>query len=228
LDRILRVEWGWNIWRGVCIAGVALLVISRPLAAQDPGNSPAIKVELTPMLGYRTNMSLTTEPGVDGVTSEIVFRDSPAYGVAVGFRSHDIDVVEFRWSRQDTRMLSVGPIALPPSQRVTINQFHMDCSHEYVVDEWPAWVRPYIMASVGATHISGAESLGSLTRFSFGIGTGIKFFPTRQVGFKVQAEWLPIWITHQTRAFCSGGCIIRFSGQVISQGEVTMGPVFRF
>src|SRR4030095_1200693 len=133
---------GWNIWRGVCNAGVALLLISRPLAAQDRGNPPALKVEITPMFGYRTNMSLTTEPGLEGETSQIVFRDSPAYGVAVGIRSHDEDVVEFCWSRQDTRMLDTAPIVVPSGQRVTINQFHLDCSHEYVVDEWPVWVRP--------------------------------------------------------------------------------------
>ena len=205
-----------------------LLLISCPLAAQDRIEPRLWSIDVTPQIGYRTSMNFIAEPDVDGVRPRFVLNSSPSFGVGAGIRYNDEDLVEFRWARQDTQMYISSPLIAPFRQRVTLDQFHLDCSHEYVVDEWPVWVRPYIMASVGATHVSGAESLGSLTRFSFGIGTGIKFFPTRQIGFKVQAEWLPIWITHQTRAFCSGGCIIRFSGQVISQGEVTMGPVFRF
>jgi hypothetical protein len=166
-------------------------------------------------------MGFTSDPGEDGVVSEFSFRNSPAYGFAVGFRAHDEDVVEFRWSRQDTK---IGPTG----ERVILNQFHLDCSHEYIVDEWPAWARPYIMASVGATHISSTTNLASATRFSFGLGAGIKIFPSPRFGFKVQAEWLPLWITQKATAVCSGGCLVRFSGQLASQGEVTAGPVFRF
>jgi opacity protein-like surface antigen len=190
--------------------------MSQALAAQHPSDSDRLQLEVTPLFGYRTNMSFKTDPDADGITSKFVFDASPAYGFAIGFRSHDEDVVEFRWSRQDTR---TGWI---------LNQFHLDCSHEYVVDEWPAWARPYIMASVGATHISNTTNFPVVTRFSFGLGAGIKIFPSPRVGFKVQAEWLPVWITQKAKAFCSGGCVVRFSGQLGSQGEVTAGPVFRF
>ena len=209
-------------------AVIAVLWISDPLGAQNRSDPDRLQVELTPLVGYRTSMSFTTDPGVDGVTSEFVFRNSPAHGFAVGFRSHDEDVVEFRWSRQDTRIGVIGPLVAPGSERVIVNQFHLDCSHEYVLDEWPVWARPYIMASVGATHISSTTNLATVTRFSFGLGAGIKFFPSPRIGFKVQAEWLPLWISQKAKAFCSGGCVVRFSGQLASQGEVTAGPVFRF
>ena len=185
-------------------------------------------MEVTPLFGYRTTINFTAEPGIEGVAPKVVVASNPAYGIAVGFRAHDEDVVEFRWSRQQTRLRVMGPIVVPSNARVTLDQFHMDCSHEYVVDEWPLWVRPYIMGSVGATRISGTDGFGSITRFSFGIGAGIKVFPSRQLGFKVQAEWLPLVMTQDVRALCSGGCVIHFRAQVASQGEVTIGPVFRF
>src|SRR5262245_10623325 len=191
-------------------AAVAVVSLSCPLAAQNHPDSDRLQLEVTPLIGYRTSMSFTTDPDVDGVVSKFVFRDSPAYGFAFGFRSHDEDVVEFRWSQQDTRLGLIGPNGAPSIERVILNQFHLDCSHEFVVDEWPAWARPYIMASVGATHISGTTNLASVTRFSFGLGTGIKIFPSPRVGFKVQAEWLPLWITQKAQAFCSGGCVVRF------------------
>jgi hypothetical protein len=60
------------------------------------------------------------------------------------------------------------------------------------------------------------------------MGGGIKVFPSRQVGFKVQAQWLPIVFNPETTAICSGNCVIRFGGKLGSQAELTAGPVFRF
>ena len=173
-------------------------------------------------------MSFRTEPDIDGVTPQVRVREGRSIGFAFGVRYNDEDVVEFRWARQDTQMQILGPTVVPFRERVILDQFHLDCSHEYVVDDWPPWARPFILASVGATHISSTASTVGFTRFSFGIGGGIKVFPSRHIGLKLQAQWLPLWIQPEVRAFCRYGCIIHFSGQLASQGEVTIGPVFRF
>jgi hypothetical protein len=199
-----------------------------PLVAQDQTQSQRAQVVLTPLFGYRTSINFTTDPGADGSTSKIAFGSSPAYGLALGVRYHDEDVVEARWARQDTRVHVTGPLVIPSMDRVLFDQFHLDCSHEFVVDEWPLWVRPYLMGSIGATHVSGTASTAGFTRFSFGLGAGIQVFPSRQLGFKMQAEWLPIVVSPKVSAFCSAGCIVHFSGDLGSQGEVTFGPVFRF
>src|SRR5262249_6402267 len=116
----------------------------------------------------------------------------------------------------------------PSREHVSLDQFHLDASHEYVLDEWPLWARPFVTGSVGLTHISSTAGTASFTRFSFGIGGGIKAFPLRQLGFKLQAQWLPMWVKPEVQAICGVGCVIHIGGRLVSQGEVTVGPVFRF
>jgi hypothetical protein len=84
------------------------------------------------------------------------------------------------------------------------------------------------MASVGATHL-GSSSNG-FTRFSFGIGTGLKMSLGSKLGLRVQAQWLPIWVEPEVSGFACGfgGCIAVLSGRLTQQFEVSAGPIFRF
>ena len=173
-------------------------------------------------------MNLYSEPGPDGVSTRVVINSSPTYGLAFGVRYNDEDVIEFRWARQETKLHIVDAITVPALQRVILDQFHMDFSHEYVIREWPVWARPYVIGSVGATRLSSTATTASFTRLSFGLGAGLKAFPSRHVGFKLQAQWLPLWVNPDITAFCSFGCVIHLGGQMSSQGEVTIGPIFRF
>ena len=110
---------------------------------------------------------------------------------------------------------------------MTLDQFHLVLSREYIVDELRPWARPFVLLSVGATHVSNSAEL-HFTRFSFGIGGGVRFYPTRHLGFKIQAEWLPIFVNPQVAFVCGSGCIIHVGSSVSSQGEVVVGPVLRF
>jgi hypothetical protein len=204
----------------------ALLVIACPLAAQT--QQPEFKDlywEVTPMFGYRTNISFKTDPVVNNVRSKITFEGGAAYGVAFGARFHDEDAVEFRWMRQDARVRFSPNFA--EGGELSIDQFHLDFSHEYEIDGWPEG-RPFIMLGIGASRISGAPSFNGFTRFSFGMGGGIKVFPSQQVGFKVQVQWLPIVFNPEVTALCAGNCVIQFGGKIGSQAEIAAGPVFRF
>jgi hypothetical protein len=132
-----------------------------------------------------------------------------------------------RWARQDSYAQSQELSVPIPRQRVILDQFHGDFSREYTVDEWHNWARPFVLLSVGATHIS-ARTASNFTRFSFGIGGGVRFYPSRHVGFKIQAEWLPILVDPQVAFICGAGCIAHVGASASSQGEVIVGPTFRF
>jgi hypothetical protein len=216
-----------TIRRKVILVGIACVLSAHSLAAQHKSEYP-VNVEVSPLFGYRTNMSFVTEPDVEGVSTRVGLEPSPAPALAVGVRYNDADVVEFRWIRQSSRLRVSSPAIVPSIENVTLDQFHLDCSHEYVIEEWPAWARPYILGSVGATRLSTTNGFGGFTRFSLGLGTGIKIFPFRKLGFKAQAQWLALWVNPESQTFCNGGCVIHFSGKLVSQGEVTIGPVFRF
>jgi hypothetical protein len=98
-------------------------------------------------------MTFNTEPTVEGATTRVILDANPSFGVAFGVHFEDVNLVEFRWVRQDTEMRVTGAVVLP-RQRVLLDQYHFVFSHEYVVREWPAWARPYIMGSLGWTRIA--------------------------------------------------------------------------
>jgi len=185
-----------------------------------------LRFDLTPLVGYRTSMSFPTSDTANSSSPHVILDASPSYGISFGVRLDEENLIEFRWARQDTHVHLEN--AQFPNSSAVLNQFHGDFTHEYFIDQWPPWVRPFIMGSVCATHVGGAAN-SSFNRFSFGLGTGIKVFPTRHVGFRVQGEWLPVVVNPQVNAFiCGGGCIVRLSGTLVSQGEIAIGPEFRF
>jgi hypothetical protein len=187
-------------------------------------------LEVTPFIGGRFGGTFDVQPEGFAETRASL-TDSVSYGVSAGFRFDDFSVIEFRWTRANSGLqfdtgASVNPLAAPIVD-VTLDQFHGDFTREFPLDEVHA-VRPFLMASVGATHL-GSSSNG-FTRFSFGIGTGLKVSVKPKLGFRVEARWLPIWVQPEVSAFACGfgGCVAVLSGRLTQQFEVTAGPVFRF
>jgi hypothetical protein len=210
------------------------IMISTVVGAQtstDEGiqNKP-LRFDLTPLIGYRTIMSFPTGPPGQESDLNVILDAKPSYGVAFGVRVDEENLVEFRWARQDTHIHLEGSAA-SANESVTLNQFHGDFTHEYILEDsnrWRSWARPFVMGSVGATRLSGAAT-NSFTRFSFGLGGGVKVYFSRHLGLRVQAEWLPLVVNPGGGSFvCGGGCIVQLSSTLVSQGEVVVGPVFRF
>lgn len=208
-------------------ATLLLIVLSPALSAQQQPEPKPLRFDFTPFIGYRTSISFPIEPHVSGMNPRIVVDASPSYGVSFGVRLEEDGLVEIRWARQNSYIHSED-VSLPiPRQRAILDQFHGDFSREYVVDEWRPWARPFVLLSVGATHVSSSTN-SNFTRFSFGMGGGVRFYPSRHVGFKIQAEWLPVLLNPQVAFVCGAGCIVRVGGSLGSQGEVMVGPMLRF
>jgi hypothetical protein len=60
-------------------------------------------------------------------------------------------------------------------EKVVLDQFHGDFTHEYIPEEELRWARPFVMGSAGAIQVAGRAN-DSFTRFSFGLGGGIKVY----------------------------------------------------
>jgi hypothetical protein len=206
---------------------LAVLAISHLAAAQEPEPSKQLRFDFSPLIGYRTSMTLTSQPDSGASNPRILVNSNPSYGIAFGMRINEEDLVEFHWARQDTDLHLQDTAQRSSNQRLILDQFHADFTHEYILDQWPGWARPFIAGSVGATHLSGGSN--SFARFSFGLGTGIKVYANPHFGFRIQAMWLPLLIDPEVKAFvCGGGCVVQVGGKLVSQGEFTMGPVLRF
>jgi hypothetical protein len=211
------------------VVAVLLMTVlcSGALLAQQQDQPKPLRFDFTPFAGYRTIMSIPIEPHVSGLNPSIVLDAGPSYGVSFGYWIREDDLVELRWARQSSHIHSDDVALQPPRQSLVIDQFHGDFSHEYLVEDWAEWARPFVMGSVGATYASGVNNL-NFTRFSFGIGGGIRFYPTRHLGFKIQAEWLPVVMDPQVAFVCGPGCVVNVRAALSSQGEVIIGPVLHF
>jgi hypothetical protein len=139
-------------------------------------------------------------------------------------------MIEVSWTRAKSGLRfepGVNPLAAPLGN-VTLDQFHGDFTREFVLEDLKG-LRPYLTASVGATHFGTTND--GFTRFSFGFGTGLKVLLNSRFGLRFQAQWLPIWVDPEVRGLACGsgsGCIVVLSGKLIEQFEVSAGPVFRF
>ena len=211
----------------VFMAVLLLVALSPVLSAQPQPEPKPLRFDFTPFLGYRTSTSFPIEPHVSGMNPRVVLDSNPSYGVSFGVRLQEDGLVEVRWARQDSYVHSEDITPQPPRQRVVLDQFHGDFSREFLVEEWGSWAKPFALASVGATHVSGATSI-NFTRFSFGIGAGVRFYASRHFGFKIQAEWLPLFVDPHVAFICGSGCIVHVGGTLSSQGEVVVGPLLRF
>jgi hypothetical protein len=210
------------------VVTLPFMVLSPPpLSAQQQAEPKPLRFDFTLFMGYRTSMSFPVEPHVTGTNPRVVLDASPSYGVSFGVRPREEDLVEIRWARQDSYVHSEDITPPPLRQRVILDEFHGDFSHEPLVEDWPSWVKPFVVASVGATHVSSSTTI-NFTRFSFGIGGGIRFYASRHFGFKIQAEWLPVFADPQVVVVCGAGCVVHVGGTLGSQGEVLAGPILRF
>jgi len=209
------------------ILPLLLIALSPVLSAQQEPEPEPLRFDVTSFLGFRSSMTFPVEPYVTGTNARVVLDASPSYGVAFGMRLREEDLVEVRWARQDSYVYAEDITPLPPRQRVILDQFHGDCSHEAFVEDLPSWARPFVMASVGGTHVSSASNI-SFTRFSFGIGAGMRFYPTRHLGFKIQGEWVPVLANPQVSFVCGAGCVVHVGGSASSQGEIFVAPFLRF
>jgi hypothetical protein len=180
---------------------VLFFLFSIAITAQDSPQLKPDRIDITPLVG-------------------------PAYGLAVGFRIRNEDLIEFRWTRQDSDAQVKRSNATLPASLGTTDWFHCDFSHEYVILNHRE-VRPYIVASVGATNIFSGSSYSS-THISVGVGGGVKFFVSRHLGFRMQAEWLPTFISPAQSLPCTAVCVVGAGGTVASQAQVTFGPIIHF
>ena len=186
-----------------------------------------LHLDFSPLVGYRTSMTFSAQRDSRGTSPHIVVNSGPSYGFTFGMRIDEGNLVEFHWARQGTQVHFENTTSPHANPRMVLDEFHGDFTHEYILDEWPHWARPFIMGTVGATYVSGGASTS--TRFSFGLGTGIKLQANRHLGFRVEAAWLPILINPEIKTIvCGGGCVIHAGGQLVSQGEFSIGPVVRF
>jgi hypothetical protein len=195
------------------------------------------KYEITPLVGGAFGGTVKLEQALTpNVTAHVA--DSLSFGITGGVRfdageGGGYDAIEFRWMRQDTHLFfKQDPLVTTPSVAalfrpgITFDYFLSDFTHEWKVQD-AKMVYPFLTLSAGAALMSAPAS--SATRFAFGIGTGVKVFPSKHWGFRLGVEYLPILMqTELQRLVCIGGCVVVLNGGILNQLVLNIGPSFRF
>ena len=206
---------------------VVAFVCLTPVFAQD--------FEVSPIIGGRFGGSLKVEqPGQPNFRLDLT--DSFSFGVAAGYRFDDgvcsgCATVEFRWMRQSTHLELPQNPQIPPAPSTirtsaTLDEFLADFSREWPIEEWGP-IRPLLTLSLGAARLDVPAS--SATRFAFGVGGGLKVFPTHRWGVQFKAEYLPIFLEGGVqRLVCTSTCTVILNGGLVNQFVLSAGPVIRF
>lgn len=106
---------------------------------------------------------------------------------------------------------------------MTVRQLHGDVLYHF--GSASARLRPFVFGGLGATFFS-ADDLESETRFSFGLGGGIKYFPWNAIGVRAHVRYKPTMLNDEDSGdFCDP---FGFCGSALHQIEVAAGGVVRF
>jgi len=218
------------------------LALAAILAVAAPARAQYVQIqsfEVTPFIGLRFGgtFDIQTEPSVNPLSEPVpqtqaVLKDASSYGVSAGVRFDDFSLVEFRWTRSVSELRFGAPFQpLGPSLGdVTLNQFHADFTREWPIPEVKG-LRSFLTGSLGVTHLGAADD--GFTRFSFGLGAGLKQFLGPRLAIRAEAHWLPILVEPEVGAFAcgtvgAGGCFVVLNGRLTQQFELSVGPVVRF
>jgi len=178
--------------------------------------------EVSPFAGLRFGGSF-----LDYSTGEEASLDSSlSYGLTMDITLPELGSkrqLEVLYSHQDTSF-QAQEASTTQSFDISVDAIQIGLLQEFAKDDDK--LRPFLVGLVGATYMYGDE--GSDAMFSFGLGGGVKYFPLKNVGLRLDLRGYPTFVSGSTAAICSGGCIIGFSGSMMIQGEIAASLVIRF
>jgi opacity protein-like surface antigen len=191
-------------------AASLLLVVAASGRAQS--------VQITPFAGYAFGGSVR-----DTVLEEDRSFDAAlSYGGTVNFRIGEGWRFELLYSRQPTTL--GGGLGLPLD--VTIERYLAGFQEEKGPEENVRW---FGTVWLGATRFIPAGTYDSETRFSAGVGLGVKTFLAKNVGLRLEVRGFYTLVESDGGTFCvNGECLFVFSGSGLWQGDVSGGLILAF
>jgi hypothetical protein len=188
---------------------LALAIGAVPAQAQT--------VQLAPFVGYQFGGSFVT-PG--GAAFEL--QDSLDYGGGLDVAISSSWRVGLLYSRQDTELRGPGPTFELSVERLMGS----------LVEERGEGTDARFFGEllVGVTRfVSGLGGYDTDSRFTLGVGLGLKRFFSEHVGVRGQVRGLYTFTEADGGVFCvNGQCLFLFSGSGLWQGEVSGGVVIGF
>jgi hypothetical protein len=193
---------------------IAFLGLAPALSAQS--------FEVSPFYGYRFGGSF-----VDLYTAQPFDLDgAPATGVAFDVRIYDDDFqIEGLFTHQAADVL----LGATPGRPATLWRVAADHWMAGALQEFDAGrVRPFTTGMAGLTRY--AANGDNEFRFTLSAGGGVKMFPARRVGIRLDGRLFSTFVDGGGNAVaCTPGvCLVGLHVNVVWQAEFTAGVIVRF
>lgn len=182
--------------------------------------SQTTRFGITPFFGY--SFGGEVENTLTG--TEYEFDDGPAFGLCLDYAPLDYPGrFELLWSHQDSSINFQGNSGLGEVD-LTIDVVQIGG----VVEYGPERFRGYVSAHLGATHYS-SEDFSDDTRFSFGVGAGVKAYLARNVYLRAEVRGFCTVVDAEGGfIYFNGITVASFSGDTLWQGQVNVGVGITF
>jgi opacity protein-like surface antigen len=105
---------------------------------------------------------------------------------------------------------------------MTVRQLHGNVVYRF--GRADAKWQPFAFGGLGGTFFT-ADTVASETKFSFDVGGGVKFFPSRSVGARAHVRYKPTFLSDSSESFCDP---FGFCQDVLQQIEFSAAAVLRF
>jgi hypothetical protein len=200
----------WMVWVACLAAGLARAGYADIL-------------EITPFYGYRFGGEFD-----DADTGqEFDIRDSPCWGGMLDVHLSRISQVEFYYSHQETELrLDDDLFGSTKLFDLDVDYYHLGST--FILSDEP-W-QPFVVATFGATYMApDAPDTDSLTRFSLGLGGGVRFLPNEHFGLYLSGRGLVTFLEGDaTFRSESGATTVRINSDGFWQFELQAGLIFAF
>jgi outer membrane protein W len=220
--------------RKTILTAMVVAVAAATASAQDA------RVEISGTAGWTFSDGVGGEtavsvPGV-GVFDSIGPKDAFSWGARLGFNVTPNVEVGFLFNQQKTKY-EVGGTTTVDLGDVSVYNYHGYLAYNF--GEADAAVRPYVLGGLGATQYGKlsltagdtTRDLGGETQFSTTWGAGVKLFPGRTFGIRLEGRWTPTYIKSDSEGWwCDPywGCYVVSDAQYANQFELSGGITLRF
>lgn len=200
-------------------ARVAAALVASAILSAAPAH--AQNAEVVPFVGYRFGGDF-----YELVTRERVDEDGGvAFGLALDIPFRDDLQIEGFFTHQSVLL------DLPADLDVSRTGLRVDVDHWQIGglrELRPGRARPFLTGTVGLTRY-GAEGDNEL-RFSLSAGGGVKLYPTRRLGLRLDGRVFATFVDADVDALaCRPGlCVGTFDAWVVWQAEFAAGVMIGF
>jgi len=192
--------------------------------AQDP------RVELSGTAGWTFSDGVSVGAS-DNSAIRVDPKDAFSWGARLGFNLSPNVEIGFLFASQKTDLEASGLINRSVPQ--SIYNYHGYFAYNF--GDTDASVRPYVLGGLGATQFGSLDTplgqVGGNTKFSSTWAAGLKMFPSKNFGIRLEGRWTPTYIKSDAAGYwCDPywGCYTVGDPEFSNQFELSGGIIFRF